>query len=145
VFNFPHHLYNNLLYIVGYGTSDNGRSNEAYQIAVDKITSSVTQPPTSSPSVQWTTIPSAPHYNTAIVPNWYPPGGDDGQGVPIADVAMLKESWSKVASLSSPRTGVAVVPINCESILIIGGTTGGKTYEECNAHSITTVEKGTVK
>ena len=113
---------NNLLYIVGYGTSDDNRSNKAYQIAVDKITSSVTQPPTSSPSVQWTTIPSAPHYNTAIVPNWCPPviiGGYDGQDVPIADVAMLKESWSKVASLSSPRTGVAVVPINCESLKVL--------------------------
>ena len=58
---------------------------------------------------------------------------------------MLKESWSKVASLSSPRLGVGVVSINCESILVIGGTTKGKTGQERNAHSITTVEKGTFK
>ena len=137
-----------LLYIAGYDTSDNKRSNKAYKIAADKITSSVAQPPTSSQTVQWTTIPSTPHYYTATIPNSCPPiiiGGDDLQYVPTADVAMLKQSWSKVASLSSPRLAVAVVPINCDSILVIGGTTGGKTVKEHNAHSMTTVEKGTVK
>ena len=58
---------------------------------------------------------------------------------------MLKQSWSKVASLSSPRHSVTVVPINCDSILVIGGTTGGKTDKEGVAHSMTTIEKGTVK
>ena len=58
---------------------------------------------------------------------------------------ILKQSWSKVASLSSPRHAVAVVPINCDSILVIGGTTGEKTIKEAKAHSVTTVEKGTVK
>jgi len=72
-------------------------------------------------------------------------GGDDLQKVPTGDIAMLKQSWSKVASLSSPRTAVAVVPINCESILVIGGDTGGKTVEEAKANFMTTVEKGTVK
>ena len=67
------------------------------------------------------------------------------QGVPTADVAMLKQSWSKVASLSSPRTGVAVVPINCESILVIGGSTSCTTAEDAQAHSLAKVEKGTVK
>ena len=137
-----------LLYIAGYTTSDMKRSNKAYKIAANKITSSVAQPPTSSQIVQWTTIPSTPHDNTAIIPNSCPPviiGGRDLQCVPTADVAMLKQSWSKVASLSSPRTGVAVVPINCDSILIIGGTTSGATNEEAKAHSMTTVEKGTVK
>ena len=136
-----------LLYIAGYDTLDE-RSNKAYKIAVDKITSSVAQPPTSSQTVQWTTIPSTPHYFTAIVPNSYPPviiGGDDLHGVPTADVAMLKQSWSKVASLSSPRIAVAVVPINCDSILVIGGTTGGNTVKEEKANSMTMVEKGTVK
>ena len=154
--NLPEPMYyisltisNNILYIVGYNTSS-GNSNEAYQIAVDKITSSVTQPPTiySSQSIQWTAIPSTPDYYTAIVPNWCPPviiGGCDAQYVPTADVALLKEPWSKVASLSSPRLGVAVVPLNCESILVIGGSTGGKTEEEDRAHSIATVEKGMVK
>ena len=137
-----------LLYIAGYVTSDIKRSNEAYKIAVDKITSSVAQPPTSSQTVQWTTIPSTPHYTTTTIPDSYPPvivGGVDLQGVATADVAMLKQSWSKVASLSSPRYGVAVVPINCDSILVIGGTTGGNTFKEFLANSMTMVEKGTVK
>ena len=137
-----------LLYIAGYKTSDGSRSNEAYQVAVDKITSSVAQPPTSSQTVQWTIIPSTPYYNTAIIPNSSPPviiGGNDWQHVPTADVAMLKQSWNKVASLSSPRRAVAVVPINSYSILVIGGSTGCKTAEEADARSVTTVEKGTVK
>ena len=67
------------------------------------------------------------------------------QYVPTADVAMLKESWNKVGSLSSPRYAVAVVSINYESILVIGGTTGGNTTEERKTHSTTTVEKGKVK
>ena len=136
-----------LLYIAGY-TTPGGRSNKAYKIAVDKITSSVAQPPTSSQTVQWTTIPSTPHYRTAIVPNSYPPviiGGNDLQYDTTADVAMLKQSWSKVASLSSPRTAVAVVPINCDSILVIGGSTGRNTVEERQANCMTMVEKGTVK
>ena len=135
-----------LLYIAGYQTSG-GRSTKAYKIAADKITSSASQPPTSSQTVQWTTIPSTPHYLTATIPNSCPPVIIGGilQYVPTADVAMLKQSWSKVASLSTPRAAVAVVPINCDSILVIGGTTGGKTYEEVKAHSMTTVEKGTVK
>ena len=136
-----------LLYIAGYDESDEVRSNKAHQVAVDKITSSVAQPPTSNQTVLWTTIPSTPHYNTTFVPNSTPPViiGGDLQNVPTADVAMLKQSWSKVASLSSPRHSVAVVPIDCHSILVIGGTTGNKTVEEADAHSVTTVEKGTVK
>ena len=136
-----------LLYIAGYSTSHEW-SNKAYKISVDKITSSVAQSSTSSQTVQWTTIPSTPHYNTAIIPNSCPPviiGGDDLQGVPTADIAMLKQSWSKVASLSSPRSAIAVVPINCESILVIGGITSGTTVEDAKAHSLTKVEKGTVK
>ena len=153
--NLPEPMYfisltigDDLLYIAGYHTSDMKRSTKAYKIAADKITSSVAQPPTSSQTVQWTTIPSTPHYSTATIPNSCPPviiGGDDLQDVPTADVAMLKQSWSKVASLSSARAGVAVVPINCDSILVIGGTTSGATNEEVKAHSMTTIEKGTIK
>ena len=136
-----------LLYITGYSTL-HGRSNKAYKISVDKITLSVAQSSTSSQTVQWTTIPSTPHYLTVTIPGSCPPviiGGCDLQGVPTADVATLKQSWSKVASLSSPRLAVAVVPINCESILVIGGTTSYTTFEDGKAHCLTEVEKGTVK
>ena len=152
--NLPEPMYDisltisdDLLYIAGYETSHE-RSNKAYKISVDKITSSVAQSSTSSQTVQWTTIPSTPHYNTAIIPGSCPPviiGGDDLQDVPTAAVAMLKQSWSKVVSLSSPKLAVAVVPINCESILVIGGTTSSTTAEDIGAHCLTIVEKGTVK
>ena len=102
----------------------------------------------SSQTVQWTTMPSTSHYKTATIPNSYPPviiGGDDLQGIPTAGIAMLKQSWSTVASLSSPRLGVAVVPINSEFILIVEGTKGGKSIPEYKTRSITTAQKGTVK
>ena len=136
-----------LLYIAGYVTSDGKRSNKAYKVSVDKITSSVAPSSTSSQTVQWTTIPSTPHYLTAIIPGSCPPViiGGRLQGVPTADIAMLKQSWSKVASLSSPRLVVAVLPINCESILVIGGSTAGQSDKELKAHSVSIVEKGTVK
>jgi len=137
------------LYIVGYSTAD-GRSSKAYQVAVDSIISSIGQPPTSGQSVNWIKLPNAPHYRTAFLPHSYPPviiGGDDSQSVPTSDVAILditKKTWYKVASLSTARTSVAVVPISSKSILVIGGYTGGKDVAAAMEHSITTVEKGTV-
>ena len=135
-----------LLYIVGYGTSTR-RYKEAYKVSVNKITSTVMLPPTSSQTVQWIKISSPAHYFTATIPNSCPPliVGGTSLGVPTADVAMLMQSWIRVSSLSSSRYSIAVVPINCESFLVIGGTTGGNSVIERAANSISTVEKGTVK
>jgi len=72
-------------------------------------------------------------------------GGGDLQDIPTSDIVMLDESsedWEKVASLSSPRDCVAVVPISSESILVLGGSTGGEGIAGAKTHSITTVEKG---
>ena len=41
-----------------------------------------------------------------------------------------------MASLSGRRTGVAVVHISCESILVIGGSTGGTTVKELEAFGV---------
>ena len=137
------------LYIVGYDASG-GTSSTAYQLTIDSIISSIGQPPTSGQSNNWNTLPNAPHFNTALLPQSYPPviiGGDDIQCVPTSDVAILditKNTWNRVASLSTPRDCVAVVPISHDSILIIGGTTGAKDADEADAHCISTVEKGTV-
>ena len=137
------------LYIVGYTTSGS-MSSTAYQLPVASIITSTTQSPTSGQNVDWNKLPNAPHYHTALLPHSYPPviiGGDDIQGVPISDVAILdivKYKWNKLASLSTARTCVAVVPISCESILVIGGHTGGKDIAGAKAHSISSVEKGTV-
>ena len=138
----------NQLYIVGY--SNNGRSSKAYQLPINSIISSIGQPPTSGQNDNWNTLPNAPYYSTTLLPQSYSPviiGGHDNQYVPTSDVAILnltKNTWNKVASLSTPRNCVAVVPINHDSILLIGGCTGGKDIAGAKAHCISTVEKGTV-
>ena len=138
-----------LLYIVGYSRAT-GRTNAAYQLPVDTIISSAAQL-TSNQTAHWTKLPPAPHYNTAIIPNSCPPviiGGDDIQGVPTVDIRVLdvpNNSWKKIASLTTARSCTAVVPINHDSILVIGGSTGGRGFEETMAHSTTRVEKGTVR
>ena len=137
------------LYIVGYDTSG-GSYSTAYQLPIDSITSSTAQPPTSGQSVDWNKLSNAPHYGTALLPHSYPPviiGGRDIQGVPTSDVAILdimKNKWNRLASLSTAKKNIAVVPISHESILVIGGCTGGKGIAEAKAHSTTAVEKGTV-
>ena len=138
----------NQLYIVGYGTTG-GRSSRAYQLPINSIISSIGQPPTSGQSDDWNTLPNAPHYYTALLPQSYPPViiGGNIQYVPTSDVAILnltKNTWNKVASLSTPRDCVAVVPINHDFILIIGGTKSGDSIQANKASCVSTVEKGTV-
>ena len=136
------------LYIVGYDTSG-GRSCKAYQVPVDSIIASIGHPPTSYLSGNWNKLPNAPHYNTILLPHSYPPViiGGNIQGIPTSDVAILditKKTWIRVASLSTAKSCVAVVPISHGSIFIIGGTTGGENIAGAKAHCITSVEKGTV-
>ena len=138
-----------LLYIVGYSIAT-GRTIAAHQVPVDTIASSAAQL-TSNQTAHWTKLPPAPHYNTAIIPNSCPPviiGGDDIQGVPTVDIRVLdvpNNSWKKIASLTTARSNTAVVPINHDSILVIGGCTGGRGVEGALAQSTTRVEKGTVR
>ena len=136
------------LYIVGY--SSGGRSSTAYQLPVASIITSTAQPPTSGQSIDWNKLPDAPHYNTALLPHSYPPviiGGHDIQDVLTSDVAILditKNKWNRLASLSTARQCVAVVPISHESILVIGGTKGGKGVAANRGSCVDTVEKGTI-
>ena len=139
-----------LLYIVGYIRANGNRTNAAYQLPVDIITSSAAQL-TSNQTAHWTELPPAPHFDTAIIPNSCPPviiGGHDIQHVPTVDVRVLdvpNNSWKKIASLTTARVCTAVVPINHDSILVIGGFSGGRNIEEAKANSMTTVEKGSVR
>ena len=137
-----------LLYIVGYQTSGT-RYSTAYQIPVASIITSTAQPPTSGQGVDWNKLPNAPHYHTALLPHSYPPViiGGNIQYVPTSDVAILditKNKWNRLASLSTPRNNVAVVPISHESILVIGGTKGGEGIAANRASCVDTVEKGTI-
>ena len=133
----------NLLYIVGYSTATDGRINAAYKLSIDIIISPADQ----LTSNHWTKLPLAPHCYTAIIPNTSPPVIIGGSG-PTADIRVLdvpNNSWKKIASLTSPRTFTAVVPINHDSILVIGGCTSGIGIKEAKEHSISRVEKGSVK
>ena len=138
-----------LLYIVGYdGATD--RTNAAHKVPVDILLSSAAQL-TSNQGAHWTKLPSAPHGYTAVIPNSCPPviiGGQDKQNVPTVNIRVLdipSNSWKKIASLPTPRDSTAVVPINHDSILVIGGCTGGRDIKEAKAHSISLAERGTVK
>ena len=140
---------NDLLYIVGYTRANGNRTNRAYQVPVDTITS--TAQLTSDQTTHWTKLPPAPHFNTAIIPNSCPPviiGGEDQQLVPTVDITVLdvpNNSWKKIASLTTPRDSIAIASNNHDSILVIGGTNGGRDVEEALALSISRVEKGTVR
>ena len=137
----------NMIVIVGYSGST-GRTNTVYQLPVDIITSSTLPPTTIEQPVQWMKLPRAPHCNTTTIPNSHRPvimGGHDLQYVPTSDVAMLDDSrneWKRIALLSSPRTCLSAVPIDSDTILVLGGTKGGKGAATNKASSVTTVEKG---
>ena len=144
---------NNQLYIVGYYLPDGSVTSTAYQVPVDSIISSIGQPPTSNPSIKWNKLPNAPHYDTALLPHSYqsyPPviiSGHDIHHIPTSDIAILnikKKTWHRIASLSTARFNVAVVLDGRSSIFVIGGCTGGEDVAGAQAHSITSVDKGTV-
>ena len=133
--------------IVGY-IHAGGRNNGYYQIAIEEI---LDQPlSTSATSNQWKIISSAPHYNTATVPFSNPPviiGGNDVKGVCTCDITLYdssKNSWSKVDSLTSARSNVGVALLNNNSIIVIGGCSGGVGVEAAKACSLTTVEIGNI-
>ena len=136
------------LYIVGYDTSL-GRHSEVFQIPVGSLIPSIDHSPTTGQTTEWATLLSAPHYNTALVPHLYPLVivGGDIQGVPTSNVAILdiiKNKWDRLASLQAARSYVAIVPVSHDSILVIGGSTGGEDVAGAMANCISTVEKGTV-
>ena len=136
------------LYIVGY-SKVTGRTSAAYEVSVNMVISSAVQL-TSNQTAHWTELPPAPNAGTAIIPNCSPPViiGGNIQYIPTVDIRVLdvpNNSWKKIASLTTARAYTAVVPINHDSILVIGGITGGRGPKEANAHSISRVEKGSVR
>ena len=142
---------NNTLYIVGYCRANGHITNAAYGVLVDMVTSLAAQL-TSNQTAHWTKLPPAPHYGTAIIPNCSPPviiGGYDiiqyARTVDIRVLDVLNNFWKKIASLTTARSATAVVPINHDSILVIGGHTSGRNPKEAKAHSISRVEKGSVR
>ena len=135
--------------IVGYSTTG-GRGNEHYQIRVEEMISSLDQPlSTGAVSTQWKELSPATHYNTATVPCSNPPVIIVGsiKGVATSDVKLYdasKNSWSKVDSLTNLRSNVGIGLLNNNTIIVIGGTSGGVGVEANMASSVTTVEIGNI-
>ena len=133
--------------IVGYSTAT-GRYNACHQIPVQDVISSLDQP--LSTDSTWKEK-SATIWNTSTVPYSNPPviiGGSSSDGtVSTSDVSLYDSSinsWRKVDSLTSARCSVGVALLNSNSIIVIGGTSGGGSVEGAMASSLTTVEIGNI-
>ena len=139
--------------IVGYAQGVS-RYTTHYQIPVEEIISSLDQPlSTGAVTGQSKELSPATYYNTATVPNSNPPViiggcGPSNQGaVPTSDVSLYdssKNSWRKVDSLTTARDHVGVALLNNNSIIIIGGASGGVDLASAMASSLTTVEIGNI-
>ena len=135
--------------IVGY-THAGGRSNGHYQISTQEIISSLDQPlSTGAVTRQWKVLSAATHWNTATVPYSNPPViiGGGIKGVCTSDVSLYDSSknlWRKVDLLTSARKNVGVALLNSDTIIVIGGTSGGVGVEAAKASCLTTVEIGNI-
>ena len=133
--------------IVGYSHAG-GRNNGYYQIAIEEI---LDQPlSTSATSNKWKELSHAQYFDTAIVPYSNPPviiGGSDVKGVTTCDITLYdssKNSWRNVDSLTSARKHIGVALLNNNSIIVIGGCSGGVGIKGAMASSLTTVEIGNI-
>ena len=135
--------------IVGYN-ADRHTHNGFHQILVEHVISSLDQ--TLSPgatSLQWKELLAATYCNTAIVPYSNPlvTIGGDIKGVSSSEVTLYDESmhmWRKVDSLTSARSNAGVALLNSNTIIVIGGTSGGSTVRGAKSFSLTKVEKGNI-
>ena len=134
--------------IVGY-TSDFSYLT-FYQTTTQEIISSLDQPPsTGAVTRQWQKLSSAKHWDTTTVPYSNPPViiGGNVNYVPTCDITLYdssKNSWRNVDSLAIARYNVAVALLNNNSIIVIGGCSGGSDVEAAMASSLTTVEIGNI-
>ena len=139
--------------IVGY-IDEEGCDKGYYQISTQEIISSLDQPlSTGAVTRQWKDLSAATYWNTSTVPYSNPPVIIGGQshsnqgGIPTSDVSLYdssKNSWKKVNSLTSARDSVGVALLNNNTIIVIGGCSGGSGVEAAMASSLTTVEIGNI-
>ena len=135
--------------IIGFSDAK-GRSNGNYQITIEEMISLLRLPlSTGAVLTQWKELSHATHYNTATVPYSNPPViiGGSIKGVSTSDIKLYdasKNSWSKVDSLTSARDNVGIGLLNNNTIIVIGGTSGGVDVEGAKASSLTTVEIGNI-
>ena len=130
------------LLIVGYSHAG-GRNKGSHQLPVSTITSSSDQV-----ASQWKELSYAPHYSTTTVPSSNPPliiGGYDVKGVAISDISLYdtsKKSWIQVDNLTTARCYVGVATISSNTIIVVGGTSGGLGVEANLSSSLPIVEIG---
>ena len=140
----------NNITIVGYD-GDRGRYTTHYQISVQEIITSFDQPPSADAnSNEWKELSYPLHYNTTTIPYSDPPvivGGDDIEDAVTSDVTAYeknKDLWRQVDKLTSNKKNLGVALLKNNTIIIVGGTTGGAGVEEYKASSLTTVEIGNI-
>ena len=132
---------NELVWIIGY---DNGasRSNKVITTQLNELINQTTK------MHQWNSLRNdTVCFKTAVVKYSDPPvilGGDDRQNKTVSAVVAFDpktESWSEVATLSSPRAHCAVVKLPEErGLLVIGGCTETKNISLCNSTCLKTTE-----
>ena len=144
-----------LLCFVGHSDSI-GSTSITYQIPVDIITST-------NQTARWTELSLPPYLSITIIPGSCPPVIFGSRPAIIGspplifgslinteievDIVILdvpNNSWRKVSSLTSEVMASAIVSIDHDSILSIGGCTDIANLERAKIHSVTEVKKGTV-
>ena len=141
-------------YITIVGYSSDLTYTTVYQITTQEIISSLHQPlSTGAVTRQWQELSAATYWGTTTVPYSNPPviisgkSHSDQGGAPTSDISLYDSSnnlWKKVNSLTTARTYTGVSLINNNTIIIIGGSTRGESFEAVKASCLTTVEIGNI-
>ena len=122
---------NDSLYIVGFSNKE-GSFRNAYMIPA----SSIASPLGSSISKSWQKLKSPEYHNPALIPGLIHPviaGGeqfiDQSRKVSTADICLYNaatKSWEPVDKLSSPRSNCAIVTVDNNALIVIGGNVRNK-------------------
>ena len=131
---------NDLVWIIGYDNGSN-RSNKVFTVPLDDLVN-----PTTKHS--WKQLRNdTVCFKTAAISYSDPPvilGGDDRQNQTVSAVVAYDpktESWSEVATLSSPRAHCAVTKLPGDrGIIVIGGCSETRSLSQCNSSCLNTTE-----
>ena len=144
---------NQFFIIAGYVDADGTENNSTYIIAMDSLVgteqhqSLIFTSSTGKDDNKWSELCHTPYWNTAIVPNTFPPviiGGDDNQVKAVNNISLYDDSndrWRTVSSLPISCAGATVATIS-DTIIVAGGCTDGSTIEAANATTLTSVVLG---
>ena len=149
MYDFMPTVSNNHLLIVGYFGADRRGHRSAYEIPVANITASIDQQHNTDTLTKWTELISAFQWRTTLVPSSSPPvivgGNNQTATILTADIRMYdntKKSWTRIGSLSSARSKVAVAAVYNNAIIIIGGCIKANNTVIRELSSVTLVELG---